>query len=103
MELYFSPLACSMATRIALYEAGAEATYRYVDTRTKRVEGDADFYGVNLFNILGTSTAFIGFGGSTGGLNAQQLISNFTYLGASGATTAFASFDAGPILPASKT
>ena len=23
MELYFSPLACSMATRIALYEAGA--------------------------------------------------------------------------------
>ena len=47
MELYFSPLACSMATRIALYEAGAEATYRYVDTRTKRVEGDADFYGVN--------------------------------------------------------
>ena len=47
MELYFSPLACSMATRIALYEAGAEATYRYVDTRTKRVEGDADFYVVN--------------------------------------------------------
>ena len=27
MDLYFSPLACSMATRIALYEAGAEANY----------------------------------------------------------------------------
>ena len=27
MDLYFSPLACSMATRIALYEAGADATY----------------------------------------------------------------------------
>ncbi len=25
MELYFSPMACSLATRIALYEAGAEA------------------------------------------------------------------------------
>ena len=27
MDLYFSPLACSMATRIALYEAGADANY----------------------------------------------------------------------------
>jgi len=25
MDLYFSPLACSLATRIALYEAGAKA------------------------------------------------------------------------------
>jgi len=25
MELYFAPLACSLATRIALYEAGASA------------------------------------------------------------------------------
>ena len=27
MDLYFSPLACSMATRIALYEAGSEANF----------------------------------------------------------------------------
>ena len=27
MDLYFSPLACSLATRISLYEAGAEANY----------------------------------------------------------------------------
>ncbi|MBN9013418.1 MAG: glutathione S-transferase, partial [Rhizobiales bacterium] len=27
MDLYFSPLACSMATRIAFYEAGANASY----------------------------------------------------------------------------
>ena len=36
MDLYFSPLACSMATRIALYEAGAEANYLEVDPKTKR-------------------------------------------------------------------
>jgi glutathione S-transferase len=34
MDLYFSPLACSMATRIALYEAGAEARYVEVDPFT---------------------------------------------------------------------
>jgi hypothetical protein len=26
MELYFSPMACSLASRIALYEAGAKGT-----------------------------------------------------------------------------
>ena len=35
MDLYFSPLACSLATRIALYEAGAEANYLEVDPKTK--------------------------------------------------------------------
>ena len=35
MDLYFSPLACSLATRIALYEAGAEANYLEVDLKTK--------------------------------------------------------------------
>jgi len=34
MDLYFSPLACSMATRIALYEAGADARYVEVDPFT---------------------------------------------------------------------
>jgi glutathione S-transferase len=34
MDLYFSPLACSMATRIALYEAGAEGRYVEVDPFT---------------------------------------------------------------------
>ena len=34
MDLYFSPLACSLATRIALYEAGAEANYLEVDPKT---------------------------------------------------------------------
>jgi glutathione S-transferase len=47
MELYFGPLACSMATRIALYEAGASAKFTYVDTRTKRTGEGADFLAVN--------------------------------------------------------
>lgn len=41
MQLYFAPLACSIATRVALYEAGAQATFTQVDGKTKRtVDGD---------------------------------------------------------------
>lgn len=47
MELYFAPLACSMATRIALYEAGLEARFHQVDTRTKRLADGSDFRAVN--------------------------------------------------------
>jgi glutathione S-transferase len=47
MELYFSPLACSLATRIALYEAGAEAKYRQVDLRAKRTDDGSDFLAIN--------------------------------------------------------
>lgn len=46
MDLYFAPLACSMATRIALYEAGAEARFIQVDQKAKRA-GDEDFWAVN--------------------------------------------------------
>jgi glutathione S-transferase len=49
MELYFSPMACSLATRIALYEAGA-ATARFIEvnTITKRLAEDgADYWLVN--------------------------------------------------------
>ena len=31
MDLYFSPLACSMATRIAFYEAGIDGNFIAVD------------------------------------------------------------------------
>jgi glutathione S-transferase len=47
MELYYSPLACSLATRIALYEAGADARFHQVDTLAKRTADGADFYAVN--------------------------------------------------------
>jgi glutathione S-transferase len=48
LELYFSPFACSLASRIALLEAGIEARYRRVDLKTKRVlDEDADFLAVS--------------------------------------------------------
>lgn len=44
IELYFRPMACSLASRIALEEAGVEARYVRVDLVTKRVlDGDGDF------------------------------------------------------------
>jgi glutathione S-transferase len=53
MELYFSPLACSLATRIALYEAGAEARYLEVDPKTKIVQNDgSNFYEVNPLGLV---------------------------------------------------
>ena len=47
MELYFSPLACSMASRIALYEAGGEAEFRRVDTRAGQVAGGGAYEHIN--------------------------------------------------------
>ena len=47
MELYFAPLACSLATRIALYEAGATARYTQADTRNKTLSDGSDFFAVN--------------------------------------------------------
>jgi glutathione S-transferase len=54
MELYFSPLACSMATRIALYEAGANATFVEVDSKTKRTSGGEDFLTINPLGLVPT-------------------------------------------------
>jgi glutathione S-transferase len=55
MDLYFSPLACSMATRIAIYEAGAEASFHEVDPKTKRVLHDgSDFHPVNPLGLVPT-------------------------------------------------
>jgi glutathione S-transferase len=55
MDLYFSPLACSLATRIAFYEAGAEANFIEVDTKTKEVLKDgSDFHKVNPLGLVPT-------------------------------------------------
>jgi glutathione S-transferase len=49
MDLYFAPLACSLATRIALYEAGADdARYLRVDTHAKRLADGSDFLAITL-------------------------------------------------------
>lgn len=54
MELYFSPLACSLATRIALYEAGAAATYVQVDTKAKLTQDGRDFTQLNPLALVPT-------------------------------------------------
>ena len=47
MILYFAPLACSMASRIALYEAGLAAEFREVVLSTKALKDGGDFWAVN--------------------------------------------------------
>jgi len=55
MDLYFSPMACSLATRIALYEAGVTATFLEVDPKTKVVQNDgSDFRAVNPLGLVPT-------------------------------------------------
>ncbi|WP_437585574.1 glutathione binding-like protein [Sorangium sp. So ce1000] len=52
MKLYFAPLACSLATRIAFYEAGAEASYVEVDLKAKRTEGGADYRAIHPLGFV---------------------------------------------------
>lgn len=52
MDLYFSPLACSMASRIALYEAGASANFIEVDPKSKRTPDGADYRSVNPLGLV---------------------------------------------------
>lgn len=49
MELYFAPMACSIATRIALYEMGKgdEASFHRVALASKTLEDGADYYAIN--------------------------------------------------------
>ena len=51
MDLYFAPLACSMATRIALYEAGADANYIARD-RNKKLPDGSDFTAINPLGMV---------------------------------------------------
>jgi glutathione S-transferase len=50
MKLYYAPLACSMAMRISLYEAGGAADFIYVDIhdpRTRLLADGSDYYAIN--------------------------------------------------------
>jgi len=54
MDLYFLPLACSTATRICLYEAGAEATFVEVDPKTKRASTGESLFDLNPVGLVPT-------------------------------------------------
>jgi glutathione S-transferase len=52
MKLYFSPLACSMATRIALYEFGIDVEYVQVNTRKKLTAAGEDFRAIHALGLV---------------------------------------------------
>jgi glutathione S-transferase len=52
MKLYFSPLACSLASRIAIHESGAPVTFIEVDRHTKLAAGGLDFRTVNPLGLV---------------------------------------------------
>ena len=53
MELFFSPLACSMSARIALVEAGADVKLVEVDPHTKRVLATGeDYYAIHPLGLV---------------------------------------------------
>jgi glutathione S-transferase len=54
MQLYFSPLTCSLATRIALYEAGQEPTFIEVDSLTKQTRDGVAYSTVNPLGLVPT-------------------------------------------------
>lgn len=52
MDLYYSPLACSMSSRIALYEAAAQARFVEVDPETKRTTDGEDYHTINPIGLV---------------------------------------------------
>lgn len=47
MELYFCPMTCSLATRIALYELDEPATFHMVNVVTKKMADGGDYFQIN--------------------------------------------------------
>jgi glutathione S-transferase len=52
MDLYFSPLACSLSARISLYEANASARFIEVDAKTKRTLDGANYLTINPLGLV---------------------------------------------------
>lgn len=52
MDVYFSPLACSLASRITLYETGQAATFHRVDTKSGRTAAGEDYRAINPKNLV---------------------------------------------------
>ena len=47
MQLYFSPGACSLASHIALREAGLPFDLKRTDVKTKKLEDGSDYFAIN--------------------------------------------------------
>jgi len=47
MDLYFSPMTCSLATRISLYELDEPAAFHLVNLRTKQLADGQDYLQIN--------------------------------------------------------
>jgi glutathione S-transferase len=47
MELFFSPLSCSLASRIAMYEAGLPATFTRVNNKTQTTADGRNYLEIN--------------------------------------------------------
>lgn len=52
MELYFAPMTCSLASRIALYEAGVDATFKQVDRFSKKLSAGGDYREVYALGMV---------------------------------------------------
>jgi glutathione S-transferase len=52
MKLYYSPLACSLASRIAFYEAGQTATFVEVDGKTKLTSTGENFLAIHPLGLV---------------------------------------------------
>jgi glutathione S-transferase len=86
MDVYFSPLACSLATRIALYEAGGKANFLEVDPKTKLVQNDgSDFRKVNPLGLVPTLRTDDGIVLTENAAILQYVADRFTQAGISAA------------------
>jgi glutathione S-transferase len=54
MQLYFSPLSCSMAARIVFYEAGEDASFIEVDRKTKLTRDGKNFRDIHPLGLVPT-------------------------------------------------
>jgi glutathione S-transferase len=70
MKLYFNPLACSLASRIAVYESGLPIELVFVNTVTKRTSDDSDY---RTIHSLGQVPALVRDDGSLLTENAAVL------------------------------
>jgi glutathione S-transferase len=53
MDLYFSPMACSLASRISLYEAGArDVQFVEVDPKTKRTMAGTNYFEIYPLGLV---------------------------------------------------